>query len=191
MQVCSVVAGNTAASASGLPFKPLGALAVTLVGRAGGLGGPRWIAKMVIQLTIQSAFDQCLLESQRGRIDSLSRLRPVAERLQQFGGYCRQIGRLGLRVAGYTYSLCVGYALNTKLLTGPGSGLPRLYSRDLARSYRRDVQPVGPRSGSIDAGRIRRRTSAARNFAFRQNQPGLAGQYGAASALARHSPLAR
>ncbi|MGN6260378.1 MAG: hypothetical protein ACTHNO_06545, partial [Ralstonia sp.] len=47
------------------------------------------------------------------------RHRAVAELLQQLGWNRRQIGRLGLRFARHRLSWRAGYALNTKLLTGP------------------------------------------------------------------------
>src|SRR5690606_33551223 len=98
----------------------LGSFAITLVGGLGRLGRPRKIAQVVIELSAQRTFDQCLLKRQRRGVDRFGRHRAIAERLQHASRNAWQLGRRSLGFAWHTTSFTGCYALNTKFLTGPG-----------------------------------------------------------------------
>src|SRR5690606_6310886 len=70
-------------------------------------------------------------------------------------------------------------------------GLPRLYPCNLEPPSFRNDRPAAARARAAHARRVRGRTSAARRPGARQNQRRVAGQHGAALALACGSTLAR
>ena len=114
MQVCSVVAGNTADSASGIPFRPsvtairmsatprvardndpqrpvfgqhgLATGAVAVVADLAGFLGAGRVTQMVAEFCAQDAFDKCFLEGYRGGIDRLGIHRVIDHLVNEFFG---------------------------------------------------------------------------------------------------------